>query len=94
MLRVLIEDRHFSITRGCKEYLASFVESKHEEDWQETGKPPNGDVVRAGLCHWLFKQLHDSLPSAGGSYFIFNRYMTVSLGVAVISFSTDTWQFH
>ena len=39
MLRVLIEDRHFSITRGCKEYMASFVESKHEEDWQEMGNP-------------------------------------------------------
>ena len=37
--------------------------------------------------------MHDSLPSAGGSYFIFNRYMTVSLRVAVISFLTDTWQF-
>ena len=74
MLRVLIEDRHFSITRGCKEYLASFVESKHEEDRQEMGKT----------------QMETLSELACVTGYLNSCMTVCLLQVAVISFSTDT----
>ena len=74
MLRVLIEEIRLSITRGCKEYIASFVEGKREEDWQEIGNPK-------------WKALSELACVTG---YLSRCMPVCLLQVAVISFSTDT----